>query len=76
MLSSSFAVIVRELLVTSNLYLFGFLLVLQFERAVVSKVMGQVLESYNMSFKDVLKVIVTKMDLADGLVDQLGVVDS
>ena len=76
MLSSSFAVIVRELSVTSNLCLFGFLLVLQFERAVVSKVMGQVLESYNMSFRDVLKVIVTKMDLADGLVNQLSVVDS
>ena len=48
----------------------------QFERSVVSKVMGQVLESYNMSFKDVLKVVVTKMDLADALIKQLGVVDT
>lgn len=44
----------------------------QFERSVVSKVMGQVLESYNMSFRDVLKVVVTKMDMADALIKQLG----
>ena len=50
----------------------NFVFLLQFERAVVSKVMGQVLESYNMSFRDVLKVVVTKMDLADSLVKQLG----
>ena len=37
--------------------------------------MGQVLESYNMSFKDVLKVVVTKMDMIDALVKQLGGVD-
>lgn len=48
---------------------------LQFERAVVSKVMGQVLESYNMSFRDVLKLIVTKMDMADALIKQLGGTD-
>ena len=29
-----------------------------------------------MSFKDVLKVVVTKMDLADALIKQLGVVDT
>lgn len=34
--------------------------------------MGQVLESYNMSFRDVLKVVVTKMDMADALIKQLG----
>ena len=42
----------------------------------MSKVMGQVLESYNMSFRDVLKVVVTKMDLADALIKQLGGPDS
>lgn len=58
-----------------DVFFFYFILDMQFERGVVSKVMAQVLESYNMSFRDVLKVVVTKMDMADALVKQLGGMD-
>ena len=57
------------LLITVPFHVFIFL---QFEHSVAAKVCKAVLESYNMSFRDCLKVVHTKVEFMNSIIAKLG----
>ena len=57
------------LIMLSTVHVFIFL---QFEHSVAAKVCKAVLESYNMSFRDCLKVVHTKVEFMNSIIVKLG----